>query len=127
MLLLAFLIIIAHIIDDFILQQFGNLHNMKQKKFWEPYNKEYNNKYCLDHYAGLVIHCISWSIMVHLPLLLLTQTPDIIILVSSILHAINHGIIDNQKCNNYKLSLAEDQSLHCIQLCLIWGTGVYFI
>lgn len=100
---------------------------MKQKKFWEPYNKEYNNKYCLDHYAGLVIHCISWSIMVHLPLLLLTQTPNIIILVSSILHAINHGIIDNKKCNKHELSLAEDQSLHCIQLCLIWWTGVYFI
>ena len=127
MLLLVFLIIITHIIDDFILQQLGNLHNMKQKKFWEPYNKEYNNKYCLDHYAGLVIHCISWSIMVHLPLLLLTQTPEIIILVSSILHAINHGIIDNKKCNKHELCLVEDQLLHCIQLCLIWWTGVYFI
>lgn len=127
MLLLAFLIIIAHIIDDFILQQLGNLHNMKQKKFWEPYNKEYNNKYCLDYYAGLVIHCISWSIMVHLPILLLTQTPEIIILVSSIIHAIVHGIIDNQKCNKYRLCLIEDQLLHCIQLCLICLIGAYFI
>lgn len=127
MLLLAFLIIIAHIIDDFILQQLGNLHNMKQKKFWEPYNKEYNNKYYLDHYAGLVIHCISWSIMVHLPILLLTQTPEIIILISSIIHAIIHGIIDNQKCNKYKLSLFKDQILHLIQLCLIFGIGAFFV
>lgn len=127
MLLLAFLIIIAHIIDDFILQQLGNLNNFKQKKFWEPYNKEYNNKYCLDHYAGLVIHCISWSIMVHLPILLLTQTPEIIILISSIIHAINHGIIDNKKCNKYELSLLEDQTLHFIQLILIFWIGAYSI
>lgn len=127
MLLIIFLVILAHIIDDFVLQQLGNLHNMKQKKFWEPYNKEYNNQFCLDHYAGLIIHCISWSIMVHLPILLLTKAPDIIILVSSIIHAINHGIIDNKKCNKHELSLAEDQSLHCIQLYLICWIGIYFI
>lgn len=127
MLLLAFLIILAHIIDDFILQQLGNLHNMKQKKFWEPYNKEYNNRYYLDYYAGLVIHCISWSIMIHLPILLLTQTPEIIILVSSIIHAINHGIIDNKKCNKYELSLVEDQLLHFIQLILIFWISAPFI
>ena len=55
------------------------------------------------------------------------KNSDIIILVSSIIHAINHGIIDNKKCNKHELSLVEDQLLHCIQLCLICWIGAYFI
>lgn len=121
------IIIIVHIIDDFILKRLGNFYNTKQKKFWEPHNEEHNNKYYLNYYARLVIHCISWSILVHLPILLLTQTPEIIIFVSSIIQAINHGIVDNEKCNRQELSLLEDQILHFVQLILIFGICVPFI
>ena len=125
-LLFIFSVILLHIIDDFVLQQLGNLNNFKQKKFWEPYNKEYNNRYAVDYQMGLIIHCISWGIMVHLPLFFFGNTPEMVILISFLIHSIIHGIIDNYKCNEYKLSLVEDQILHFIQLiCIIW-IGVYF-
>lgn len=125
-LLFIFSVILLHIIDDFILQQLGNLNNFKQKKFWEPYNKEYNNRYVVDYHMGLIIHCMSWGIMVHLPLFFFGNTPEMVILISFLIHSVVHGIIDHNKCNKYKLSLVEDQLLHFIQLVYIIVIGVYF-
>ena len=61
------IMILLHIIDDFVLQPIC-LSKLKQKSFWETYVKD-DEKYKFDYKVALVIHALSWSIMIHLPLM----------------------------------------------------------
>ena len=121
MVLVFLLMILLHIIDDFVLQS-ASLVKLKQESFWknDPVGKDplYKN----DYKVALAVHGLSWSIMIHLPLIFLQFWHDYpymewFLFGSVILHAVLHALIDNLKANFHKINLVQDQWYHFVQIC----------
>ena len=121
MFLVTLFMIFFHIVDDFYLQ--GCLAKMKQKSFWDK-NTIYRN----DWAVCLVTHGMSWSIMVHIPIMVATLVffrPEehgilyLAVYISVFANALIHAIIDNLKCNAMKINLWTDQCLHIIQVSVV--------
>lgn len=108
--------ILFHIIDDFVLQPIS-LSNLKQKKWWEK-QEGYSDKYKDDYKVALAIHSISWSIMIHIPLVIMFPSlGQLVLLISFIVNAVIHYFIDDLKANKLKINLFEDQMVHFCQIC----------
>ena len=108
--------ILLHIIDDFVLQPIS-LSNLKQKKWWEK-QECYSDKYKDDYKVALAIHSISWSIMIHVPLVIMFPSlGQLALLISFIANAVIHYYIDDLKANKLKINLFEDQMVHFWQIC----------
>ena len=108
--------ILFHIIDDFVLQPIS-LSNLKQKKWWEK-QEGYSDKYKDDYKVALAIHSISWSIMIHIPLVIMfPYLGQFALLISFIVNAVIHYFIDDLKANKIKINLFEDQMVHFCQIC----------
>lgn len=108
--------ILFHIIDDFVLQPIS-LSNLKQKKWWEK-QEGYSDKYKDDYKVALAIHSISWSIMIHIPLVIMFPSlGQLALLISFIANAVIHYYIDDLKANKLKINLFEDQMVHFWQIC----------
>lgn len=108
--------ILFHIIDDFVLQPIS-LSNLKQKKWWEK-QEGYSDKYKDDYKVALAIHSISWSIMIHIPLVIMFPSlGQLALLISFIVNAVIHYFIDDLKANKLKINLFEDQMVHFCQIC----------
>lgn len=108
--------ILFHIIDDFVLQPIS-LSNLKQKKWWEK-QEGYSDKYKDDYKVALAIHSISWSIMIHIPLVIMFPSlGQLALLISLIVNAVIHYFIDDLKANKLKINLFEDQMVHFCQIC----------
>ena len=112
------IMILLHIIDDFVLQPIC-LSKLKQKSFWEPYVKD-NEKYKFDYKVALVIHALSWAIMIHLPFMFFVSN-EILVFISIIINATIHTYIDDEKANKLNISLLEDQLIHLIQIGTTWA------
>ena len=112
------IMILLHIIDDFVLQPIC-LSKLKQKSFWEPYVKD-NEKYKFDYKVALVIHALSWAIMINLPLMFIVSN-EILVLISVIINATIHAYIDDEKANKLNITLLEDQLIHLIQIGVTWA------
>lgn len=108
------LMIFCHIIDDYKLQS-PVLANLKQKKYWQENVPD--NLYKYDYIMALIMHSLSWSFMIMLPIAI-TMNFDINIgfLLTFILNAIVHGIIDDAKANRRKINLITDQCIHLVQI-----------
>ena len=107
--------ILFHIIDDFVLQPIS-LSNLKQKKWWEK-QEGYSDKYKDDYKVALAIHSISWSIMIHIPLVIMFPSlGQLALLISFIVNAVIHYFIDDLKANKLKINLFEDQMVHFCQI-----------
>lgn len=114
-----------HIADDFYLQ--GMLANLKQKSWWEEHARDY--MYRNDYKAALIIHGISWSIMVHLPVMIylyLNNGPLYVTLFSIGVHAYLHANVDNDKANHKIINLIEDQLQHLFQIAIILLVNLVF-
>lgn len=108
--------ILFHIIDDFVLQPIS-LSNLKQKKWWEK-QEGYSDKYKDDYKVALAIHSISWSIMIHVPsVIMFPSLGQLALLISFIANAVIHYYIDDLKANKLKINLFEDQMVHFWQIC----------
>lgn len=108
--------ILLHIIDDFVLQPIS-LSNLKQKKWWEK-QEGYSDKYKDDYKVALAIHSISWSIMIHIPFVIMFPSlGQLALLISFIVNAVIHYYIDDLKANKLKINLFEDQMVHFWQIC----------
>lgn len=114
-LFILFVMIFAHIVDDYYLQ--GILASLKQKSWWEN-QKNYKPMYKYDYIVALIMHAFSWSFMVSLPILYLGLTKWITVAI--ILSTIIHGIVDDLKANKHKINLIVDQSIHIIQIIITW-------
>ena len=112
------IMILLHIIDDFVLQPIC-LSKLKQKSFWEPYVKD-NEKYKFDYKVALVIHALSWAIMIHLPLMFIVSN-EILVLISVIINTAIHAWIDDEKANKLNINLFEDQMMHIGQIVGTWA------
>ena len=113
---IVLIMILFHIIDDFVLQPIS-LSNLKQKKWWEK-QEGYSDKYKDDYKVALAIHSISWSIMIHIPLVIMFPSlGQLALLISFIVNAVIHYYIDDLKANKLKINLFEDQMVHFWQIC----------
>lgn len=118
--------VFCHIIDDFYLQ--GILADLKQKKFWAehaPYHK-YRN----DYKVALLVHGLSWSFMIQIPLWIRNwETCSYYWCISAfmlwIINANIHMFIDNLKANKLKINLVTDQLAHAIQIILTFVILTY--
>lgn len=114
-LFILFIMIFAHIVDDYYLQ--GILASLKQKTWWEN-QKSYKPMYKYDYIVALIMHAFSWSFMISLPILYFGFTKWIAVAI--ILNTIIHGIVDDLKANKHKINLIVDQSIHIVQIIITW-------
>lgn len=111
--IILLLMLLCHIIDDFVLQPCC-LSKLKQKSIWTKYPKLYKH----DYLMALFIHSLSWSIMIHLPLMILCPISDFKAILSVLVNLVIHFIIDDLKANRGKINLIFDQTVHMIQIIL---------
>lgn len=111
------LMLLMHIIDDFVLQSF-TLGRLKQKEKWSYLVREYG-KFRYDYIMALSIHAMSWSIMILLPWMIFFKPNGEIsssIAFLTITNAIIHAVTDDMKANRYKINLIVDQGIHFLQI-----------
>ena len=118
------MMIFCHIVDDFYLQ--GILAQLKQKDWW--WNNASQDTYKHDYIVALIIHALSWSIMIHLPLMIYTLINNInngmlFITISIGINMVIHGLVDDAKANRRKINLQVDQIIHFLQ---IWEVFALF-
>lgn len=117
------LMFLFDIIDDFVLQPVC-LSKLKQKRYWIEECEKNNldiSKYDKDYIAALITHGLSWSIMIHIPLMFLGGINDDLILLLSVLYnTLIHSFIDDLKANKLKINLDFDQCLHGLQIITTW-------
>ena len=120
---ILFLMLLLHIIDDFHLQ--GILASMKQKNWWLK-QKGYKNMYEYDYMTALTIHSLSWSIIISIPLWFFNISPNILGMIICC-NMFIHMYVDDLKCNQLKISLTIDQTIHIIQIWLTWFICCFLI
>ena len=117
MIKLLLLMILMHIVDDYYLQ--GILASMKQKKWWikqEGYKSLYKN----DYKMALLMHSMSWSIMILLPATFFLNVNQYVLLGIFVINAFIHYHIDDLKANKLQINLILDQTIHIMQVIATW-------
>lgn len=111
------LMMFCHIVDDYYLQ--GILVKLKQKETW----KDAESKYKYDYIMALFMHAFSWAFMIMLPILWFVSSwhPPVWFYVVFVLNIVIHSIVDNLKCNMFKINLIQDQLIHLLQIVLTWS------
>lgn len=117
MIKLLLLMIFAHIVDDYYLQ--GILASMKQKRWWET-REWFKSLYKNDYKMALLMHSMSWSIMILLPSMFLIEISPYMLLGTFILNTVVHCYVDNLKANRGKINLIVDQTIHLMQVFVTW-------
>lgn len=106
-----------HIVDDYYLQ--GILAKMKQKKWWNENAPQVLYRY--DYVVALIAHSFSWSFFVTLPVVIysscVVSEPLVFVFV---LNMIIHALVDDLKANKLKINLALDQTVHILQIVIVW-------
>ena len=118
---------LCHIIDDFCLQPIS-LSNLKCKSWWVKECKKNHisfEEYKSDYISALIMHAISWSIMVLLPVMFLTDTSDWLLIKLFLINAAIHAFVDDLKANRYKINLWTDQIIHLIQILVTFYIIVF--
>lgn len=105
--------IFLHIVDDYYLQ--GILAQMKQKKFWKEQAPDELYKY--DYIWALIMHAFSWTFMIMLPLIFVSQIGPVFYVIFVVNLAV-HAYVDNLKANKHKINLWQDQLIHLAQIIL---------
>ena len=114
-LFVLFTMIFFHIVDDYYLQ--GILAKMKQRKWWEENAPDKMYRY--DYIVALIAHAFSWSFIITVPTLLVSNkysTMCIFMIINTIIHA----YVDHQKANRRCINLFVDQLCHIIQIIGLW-------
>lgn len=111
------LMLFAHIVDDFYLQ--GILAKMKQKGWWSTNASDKLYKY--DYIIALIIHALSWAIMITLPILYASAwNPHWAVYLMLATNMAIHAVVDDFKANRMKINLITDQSIHLAQIVFTW-------
>ena len=107
------LMLFFHVIADYNLQ--GWLASAKQKSYWEQITPNWLYKY--DYIVALIMHSISWTFMIMLPIAYIQQfNIDVSFLVVFAGNVIIHAIIDHMKANEKVINLWQDQCVHMFQI-----------
>lgn len=114
--------VLLHIIDDFVLQPIC-LSKLKQREWWiEECKKNCFNFDCYqnDYRCALIIHSISWTLMIMMPLIILCNYTIWHYILLIIINIVIHYITDDLKANRYIFNLIQDQVIHFIQIFLTY-------
>lgn len=118
---------LLHFFADFNIQIGARLDKFKQWRWWRkqiPAEKEEEwNMYKNDYKVALWCHSLQWSLVTCLPLV---PCGGSAYMISSLFHAGAHYIVDDLKANPRLINLVQDQSIHAIQVLLIWGEWLLF-
>ena len=107
------LMIFMHVVADYNLQ--GWLASAKQKTYWEQNAPDKLYKY--DYIMALIMHSISWTFMVMLPIAYVNQfNVDLSFVIVFAMNVLVHAIIDHMKANVKIINLWHDQLLHMFQI-----------
>ena len=117
MIKLLLFMIFMHIVDDYYLQ--GILAQMKQKGWWQT-QEWYKPLYKNDYKMALLIHSMSWSIMILMPSIFIIGINQYLALGTFILNTMIHFYVDDLKANIGKINLVLDQSIHFLQIFVTW-------
>lgn len=114
MLTVLLLMLAMHVIEDFHLQ--GRMADMKQRSWWSQYPEMYDR----DYIAVLILHGMEWSVLVSLPLLLVTglDMPPAVVL-AIVANGLIHAYVDDLKANRLRIDLITDQTVHIIQMLAV--------
>lgn len=121
---IIFIMFLLHIFDDFVLQQ-KSLSHLKQRKWWKQeceLEKIKYERHKYDYIMALFLHGFSWSIMIHIPIILglfECSGEAKLLTISIVANALVHSLIDHLKCNMMKINLIEDQLIHIAQIIAI--------
>lgn len=116
------LMLFMHVLDDYVLQA-PCLCNLKQKSFWEKNAHEKLYKY--DYIVALIMHSISWSFMIMLPIALYFNfAVGASFAGMLVFNTIFHAFIDDLKANRKMINLWTDQICHMVQIV---GTFIIFV
>lgn len=110
--------IFCHILDDYKIQA-GVLNSLKQKSWWKENTPKGvpDRFYRHDYIVGLIMHSMSWSFMVLLPIAVYYGfNVDWTFALTFTINAALHAIIDDLKANRFRINLVTDQILHMIQI-----------
>lgn len=108
--------IFFHIVDDFVLQA-PCLCSLKQKSWWVEHAPD--DIYSHDYIFALIIHSISWSFMIMLPIAYVQGfNIDFGFFALFVVNTVIHGIVDNAKANCKVINLCIDQTIHIFQIYL---------
>jgi len=117
MIKLLLLMILMHIVDDYYLQ--GILASMKQKSWW-PKQEGYTNLYKNDYKMALLMHSMSWSIMILVPAMFLLNVNRYALFDIFAVNAFIHYHVDDLKANKKEINLMLDQTIHIMQVVATW-------
>jgi hypothetical protein len=120
-LLILFLMLFLHVVDDYYLQ--GILAKLKQKSWWEE--NAPNSLYKNDYICALAVHAFSWSFVITLPWFIIAflslDTGLIIFLILGYLcNTFIHALVDHMKANEQVINLLKDQQIHFYQIITTW-------
>lgn len=109
--------VFCHIVDDYYLQ--GCLASMKQKKWWQENAPQKLYKY--DYIVALIMHSMSWSFMVMLPIAIsINFNVSALFIIIFVGNTIIHAVVDDLKANKLKTNLIVDQSIHILQIIITY-------
>ena len=105
-----------HVFDDYFLQ--GCLANLKQEEYWQKNIPENFYEFYRDDYLmALLMHSLSWSFMIMLPIaFVMSFNVDLVFVVFFFLNVIFHAVVDDMKANRKTINLVIDQSIHIFQV-----------
>ena len=118
------LMILCHIIDDFVLQPIC-LSKLKQKSWWKE--NAPNSLYKDDYKTALFIHSLSWSIMIILPFIFFESVPWLVMAIFVALNCFIHYHVDDFKANENKINLRQDQTAHFLQILMTFLGFIPFV
>lgn len=118
MIKILLLMLLLHIVDDFVLQPVC-LSKLKQREWWRKQD-EYCEKYKNDYKMALFMHSLSWSLMILLPIMFMTNISDLWLTCAVIFNMVIHFMVDDFKANRRKINLVQDQITHLMQIVLTW-------
>ena len=105
-----------HVVADYNLQ--GWLASAKQKSYWQENAPDKLYRY--DYIMALIMHSISWTFMVMLPVAYVNQFNIGIGFVGMFIANIAiHAVVDHLKANMKLINLWYDQLLHMGQIALM--------
>lgn len=105
-----------HVVADYNLQ--GWLASAKQKSYWQENAPDKLYKH--DYIMALIMHSISWTFMVMLPIAYVNQfNIDIGFVGMFIANVALHAAVDHLKANMKLINLWHDQLLHIGQIALM--------
>lgn len=120
--------VLGHILADFVLQPVA-LSQMKTKNWWveecERNGIDFKN-HNVDYLAALLMHSLSWSILILLPIMYGMHVSDVVLVDLFVVNTAVHCIVDDLKVNRYKVSMWTDQVIHLLQIVVTFAFVVYY-